>query len=118
MEERKAELLGVPYFHVVFTVPVRIGAIAYQNKAVIYDLLFKASSQTMLTTVTFAPGRLRLATRSNETGSMPLPKTIGMVVVATITATRRRTRSAASAGSRSGWFSAQRYSTATFWPST
>src|SRR5271163_3040664 len=49
MEERKAELLGVPYFHVVFTLPVRIGAIAYQNKAVIYDLLFKASSQTMRT---------------------------------------------------------------------
>jgi hypothetical protein len=49
LEERKAELLGVPYFHVVFTVPARIGAIAYQNKAVIYDLLFKASSQTMLT---------------------------------------------------------------------
>jgi len=49
MEERKAELLGVPYFHLVFTLPVRIAAIAYQNKAVIYDLLFKASSQTMLT---------------------------------------------------------------------
>src|SRR5580704_17162634 len=49
LEERKAELLGVPYFHVVFTVPARIGAIAYQNKAVIYDRLFKASSQTMLT---------------------------------------------------------------------
>jgi hypothetical protein len=49
MEERKAELLGVPYFHVVFTLPARIAAIAYQNKAVIYDLLFKASSQTMLT---------------------------------------------------------------------
>src|SRR5580693_8463290 len=45
MEERKAELLAVPYFHVVFTVPARIGTIAYQNKAVIYDLLFKASSQ-------------------------------------------------------------------------
>src|SRR5271156_4921689 len=49
MEERKTELLGVPYFHVVFTLPMRIGAIAYQNKAVIYDLLFKASSQTMRT---------------------------------------------------------------------
>jgi hypothetical protein len=49
MEERKAELLPVPYFHVVFTLPVRIGAIAYQNKAVIYDLLFKASSETMRT---------------------------------------------------------------------
>src|SRR3982074_1618193 len=49
MEERKAELLGVPYFHIVFTLPARTAAIAYQNKAVIYDLLFKASSQTMLT---------------------------------------------------------------------
>jgi hypothetical protein len=44
MEARKAELLEVPYFHVVFTLPPRIGAIAHQNKAVIYDLLFKASS--------------------------------------------------------------------------
>jgi hypothetical protein len=49
MEERKAELLGVPYFHVVFTLPARIAAIAYQNKTVLYDLLFKASSQTMRT---------------------------------------------------------------------
>jgi len=49
MEERKAELLQVPYFHIVFTLPAEIGAIAYQNKAVIYDLLFKASSNTMLT---------------------------------------------------------------------
>jgi hypothetical protein len=46
---REAELLPVPYFHVVFTVPARIGDIAYQNKAVIYDLLFKASAETMLT---------------------------------------------------------------------
>ena len=49
MEERKAELLPVGYFHVVFTLPSRIADIAYQNKAVIYDLLFKASAQTMLT---------------------------------------------------------------------
>jgi len=49
LEARKAELLEVPYFHVVFTLPPRIGAIAFQNKAVIYDLLFKASSQTLLT---------------------------------------------------------------------
>ena len=49
LEARKAELLEVPYFHVVFTLPPRIGAIAYQNKAVIYDLLFKASSETLLT---------------------------------------------------------------------
>jgi hypothetical protein len=49
MAAREAELLSVPYFHVVFTLPSAIGNIAYQNKAVIYDLLFKASSQTMLT---------------------------------------------------------------------
>jgi len=49
LEARKAELLEVPYFHVVFTLPSRIGAIAFQNKAAIYDLLFKASSETLLT---------------------------------------------------------------------
>src|SRR5262249_22789539 len=49
MEDRKAELLQVPYFHIVFTLPTEIGAIAYQNKASIYALLFKAASETMLT---------------------------------------------------------------------
>jgi hypothetical protein len=46
---REAELLPVPYYHVVFTLPVRIADIAYQNKAVIYDLLFKVSAETLLT---------------------------------------------------------------------
>jgi hypothetical protein len=49
LAEREAELLPLRYFHVVFTLPARIADIAYQNKAVIYDLLFKASSETMLT---------------------------------------------------------------------
>jgi hypothetical protein len=49
LAERQAELLPVPYFHVVFTLPAAIAHIAYQNKAVIYDLLFKASSETLLT---------------------------------------------------------------------
>jgi Putative transposase/Transposase zinc-binding domain len=49
LAERAAELLPVPYYHVVFTLPAPIGDIAYQNKAVIYDLLFKASADTMLT---------------------------------------------------------------------
>ena len=48
MADREADLLPVPYFHVVFTLPAEIGDIAYQNKAVIYDALFKASSETML----------------------------------------------------------------------
>ena len=46
---RQAELLPVPYFHVVFTLPAPIGDIAYQNKAVIYDILFKAASETLIT---------------------------------------------------------------------
>src|ERR1043166_7078869 len=46
---RQAELLPVPYFHVVFTLPAAIRDIAYQNKAVLYDLLFKASAETTLT---------------------------------------------------------------------
>ncbi len=49
LAEREAELLPVPYFHVVFTLPAAIADIAYQNKAAIYDLLFKASAETMMT---------------------------------------------------------------------
>jgi hypothetical protein len=46
---REAELLAVPYYHVVFTLPAPIADIAFHNKAVIYDLLLKASAETMLT---------------------------------------------------------------------
>ena len=49
LAEREAELLPVPYFHVVFSLPAQIADIAYQNKAAIYDILFKASAETMLT---------------------------------------------------------------------
>jgi hypothetical protein len=49
LAERQAELLPVPYYHVVFTLPAPLRDIAYQNKAVIYDLLFKASAETVLT---------------------------------------------------------------------
>ena len=46
---REAELLPVPYYHVVFTLPAAIADIAYQNKPVIYNLLFKASAKTLIT---------------------------------------------------------------------
>ena len=46
---READLLPVAYFHVVFTLPAAIANIAYQNKAVIYDILFTASAETMVT---------------------------------------------------------------------
>ena len=39
----------MPYYHVVFTLPALIGDIAYQNKAVIYDILFKASAEALIT---------------------------------------------------------------------
>jgi hypothetical protein len=48
LAEREAELLPVPYFHVVYTLPAPISDIAYTNKAVIYDLLFRASAETTL----------------------------------------------------------------------
>jgi hypothetical protein len=46
---REAELLPVPYYHLVFTLPAAIADIAWQNKAVVYDLLFRAASETLLT---------------------------------------------------------------------
>ena len=49
LAEREAELLPVAYFHVVYTLPARIADIAYQNKQVIYDLLFKAAAKTTIT---------------------------------------------------------------------
>jgi hypothetical protein len=49
LAEREADLLPVGYFHVVFTLPAEIADVAFQNKAVVYDLLFRAASETMLT---------------------------------------------------------------------
>jgi hypothetical protein len=46
---REAELLPVPYFHIVFTLPAPIADIAYQNKRVLYDILFKAAAETLIT---------------------------------------------------------------------
>jgi hypothetical protein len=47
LEDRQAELLDVPYFHVVFTVPSEIEVIAFQNQTVVYDILFRAASETL-----------------------------------------------------------------------
>src|SRR5258705_13541181 len=46
---READLLPVSYFHLVFTLPAEIAPIAYQNKAIVYDLLFRAAAETLLT---------------------------------------------------------------------
>jgi hypothetical protein len=57
LEKRQTDLLPVAYYHVVFTLPAAIAAIALQNKAVIYDLLMKAAAET-LTTIAADPKRL------------------------------------------------------------
>jgi len=57
LADREADLLSVPYFHVVFTLPTPIAAIAFRNKAVVYDLLFKAAAET-LTTIAADPKHL------------------------------------------------------------
>ncbi len=49
LAKRQAELLDAPYYHVVFTLPAAIADIAYQNKAVVYDILFKVGAKTLLT---------------------------------------------------------------------
>jgi hypothetical protein len=49
IQDRQSELLEVPYFHVVFTVPEEIAAIAYQNKRVVYDILFRTTAETLST---------------------------------------------------------------------
>ena len=48
LADREAELLPVPYFHVVYTLPSKLRDIAYQNKRVVYDLLMKAAAETTL----------------------------------------------------------------------
>ena len=48
LADREAELLPVPYFHVVYTLPSRLRDVAYQNKRVVYDLLMKAAAETTL----------------------------------------------------------------------
>ena len=47
LEDRETELLPVPYYHVVFTLPAAIGAVAFQNKAAVYDLLFRTAAETL-----------------------------------------------------------------------
>jgi Transposase zinc-binding domain/Putative transposase len=57
LAEREAELLSVPYYHVVFTLPAVIGAMAFHNKAAVYELLFRTAAET-LTTIAADPKHL------------------------------------------------------------
>ena len=49
LAEREADLLPIGYFHVVFTLPAEVADVAWQNKAILYDLLFQTASETMMT---------------------------------------------------------------------
>jgi hypothetical protein len=49
VDDRRAEILDTQYFHVVFTLPAEIAAIALQNKAVVYGILFRAVAETLQT---------------------------------------------------------------------
>jgi hypothetical protein len=49
LAEREADLLPVPYFHLVFTLPAPLASVAFQNKAAVYDLIFKAAAETLAT---------------------------------------------------------------------
>ena len=48
LEQRRGELLPVEYFHVVFTIPEQVAGIAFQNQQIVYDILFRAASETLL----------------------------------------------------------------------
>ena len=49
IHDRQSELLDTPYFHVVFTLPEQIAAIAFHNKKALYDILFRAAAETLRT---------------------------------------------------------------------
>src|SRR5580658_10674625 len=49
LAERQADLLPVPYYHVVFTLPAAVASLAFHNKAVVYDLMVKATAETLQT---------------------------------------------------------------------
>ena len=57
LDDRRAELLDTQYFHVVFTVPQEIAEIAFQNKKVVYGILFRTVAET-LTTIAADPKHL------------------------------------------------------------
>ena len=58
LTDREAELLPVPYFHVVYTLPSELRDIAYQNKRVVYNLLMKAAAETL--TILGMPARAQV----------------------------------------------------------
>jgi hypothetical protein len=72
---READLLPIGYFHVVFTLPAEIAPITYQNKAAVYDVLFRTAAETLLT---IAADPKHLGARIAAPAAAPVYKTNGM----------------------------------------
>ena len=66
--DRQAELLPVPYFHIVFTLPAPIAEIAFQNKAVVYAILFKAAADAMTALAASRPSKASHLTNTSRRG--------------------------------------------------
>src|SRR6202047_4344642 len=77
LADREAELLPVPYFHVVYTLPSELRDIAYQNKRVVYDLLMKAAAET---TLAIAADPTRLGARIGITAVLTHHPHVHMIV--------------------------------------
>jgi hypothetical protein len=70
----EVDLLPVSYFHVVFTLPAEIAPVAYQNKAVVYDLLLRTAAETLLTIAPTGQARgLPTIPSTSALASAPLP---------------------------------------------
>ena len=73
LADRQAELLPVPYFHVVFSLPGPIADIGYQNQAVVYDLLLKTAAETLITIAPTGQARgLKAHVRQRSSADMTL----------------------------------------------
>src|SRR5207342_3072268 len=82
LADREAELLPVPYFHIVYTLPSELRDIAYQNKRVVYDLLMKAAAET---TLAIAADPKRLGARIDYPRRLPRvlsPEDVGRLLEA------------------------------------
>ena len=76
LDDRRSELLAVPYFHVVFTLPREVASIAFHNKAPVYDILFRTAAETLLTIAGNPPASgcgARLFRRPSHLGPDPAP---------------------------------------------
>ena len=99
--ERQAELLPVPYFHVVFTLPVLAGEIAFQNKAIVYAILFRSAAET-LSTIAADPKHLGAQLGITACFSTPGGKPCNTIHMFTASCRAVDLRSTAHAGSPAG----------------